>query len=94
MLIKPPLKVLQIMNDVNVNQRQVHSDNITIVCLHPKCKILPMLAISIIKISWLMTLLSAELLIPRMKIRGERSGRQAVRLRAEGPATAVTKHFL
>ena len=29
-----------------------------------------------------------------MQIRGERSGWKAVRLRAEAPATAVTKQFL
>ena len=44
-LIKPPLEVSQIINDVNVNQRHVHSDGITIVCLHPKCKILPIMAL-------------------------------------------------
>ena len=41
-----------------------------------------------------MSPLSAEILVPCMQIRGERSGWKAVRLRAEAPATAVTKHFL
>ena len=94
MLIKPPLEVSQIINDVNVNQRHVRSDGITIVCLHPKCKILPIMAVSIITISCLMSPLSAEILVPRMQIRGERSGWKAVRLQAIAPATAVTKSFL
>ena len=94
MFIKLPLEVSQIINDVNVNQRHVHSDGITIVCLHPKCKILPIMALSIITISCLMSPQSAEILVPRMQICGERSGWKAVRLRAEAPATAVTKHFL
>ena len=63
MLIKSPLEVSQIINDVNVNQRHLHSYGITIVCLHPKCKILPIMALSIITISCLMTLLSAEILV-------------------------------
>ena len=41
-----------------------------------------------------MSPISAEILVPRMQIRGERSGCKAVRLRAEAQATAVTKHFL
>ena len=52
------------------------------------------MALSIITISCLINPLSAEILVPRMQIRGERSGWKAVRLRAEAPATAVTKHFL
>ena len=52
------------------------------------------MALSIITISCLMSVLCAEILVPRMQICGERSGWKAVRLRAEAPATAVTKHFL
>ena len=74
MLIKPPLEVSQIINDVNFNQRHVDSDNITIVCLNPKCKILPIMVLSIITISCLMSPLSAKILVPRMQIRCERSG--------------------
>ena len=94
MLIKPPLEVSQIINDVNVNQHHVHSEGITILCLHPKCKILPIMALSIITISCLMSPLSAEILVAQILIRGERSGWKVVRLGAEAPATAVTKHFL
>ena len=61
MLIKPPLEVSQIINNVNVNQRHVHSDGITIVCLHPKCKILSIMALSIITISCLMSPLGADI---------------------------------
>ena len=89
-----PLEVSQIINDVNVNQRHVHSDASTIVCLNPKCKILFIMALSIITILCLMTPFSAEILVPRMQIRKERASWKAVRLRAEAPATAVTKHFL
>ena len=74
MLNKPPLGVSQIIHDVNIIQRHVHSDGITIVCLHPKCKILPIMVLSIITISCLMSPLSSEILVPRMQIRGERSG--------------------
>ena len=74
MLIKPPLEVAQVINNVNINQRNVHSDGIIIVCLHPKCKILPIMALSVITISCLMSPLSAEILVPQMQIRGERSG--------------------
>ena len=94
MLIKPPLEVSQIINDVNVNQRHVHTDGITIVSLHPKCKILSKMALSIITISCLMSPLSAEILVFRMQIRGQRSGWKTVKLRAEAPAMAITKHFL
>ena len=38
--------------------------------------------------------LSAEILVFRMQIRGECSGSKTVRLLAEAPVTAVTKHFL
>ena len=41
-----------------------------------------------------MSPLSAEILVPRMQIRGERSGWKAVRLRAEAAAAAVIKHLL
>ena len=51
------------------------------------------MALSLITILCLISPLSAEILIPRMQIRGKRSGWKAVRLRAEAPATAVTKHF-
>ena len=51
------------------------------------------MALSIITISCLISLLNAEILVPRMQIRGERSGWKPVKLRAEAPATAVTKHF-
>ena len=62
MLIKPPFEVSQIINDVNVNQRQVHSDSITIVCLHYICKTLCIMALRIITISCLINPLSAEIL--------------------------------
>ena len=93
MLIKPPLKVLQIINDVNINQRHIHSNGITIVYLHPKCKILFIMALNIITILCLMSPLSAKILVPRMQISGVRSGWRAVRLRAEAPSPAMTKHF-
>ena len=41
-----------------------------------------------------MSPLSAEILVPRMQILGERSGWKAIRLRAEAPAKSMTKHFL
>ena len=55
---------------------------------------IPIMALIIITISCLMNPLSAEILVPRMQICGKRSGWKAVRLRAEAPATAVTKHIL
>ena len=94
MLLKQPLEVSQIINDVNSNQRHVHADGITIVWLHPKCKILPTILISIITISCLMFLVNAEILVLRMQIRGERSGWKAVRLKAEMPRFAITKNYL
>ena len=94
MLIKPPIELSQIINDVNVNQRHVNLDGITIVCLHLKCKILPIMALSIITISCLMNPLSAEILVPQMQIREKRSSWKAVTLRAKAPTTAVTKHVL
>ena len=94
MLIKPPLEVPQIINDVNINQRHVHSNGITIVCLHPKCKISPLMALTVISIACLLNPVGAEILVPRMQIRGERSGWRAVRLKAEPPSQAVTKHYL
>ena len=48
MLIKPPFEVLQIINDVNVNKRHIHSDDITILSLHFKCKILLIMALNVI----------------------------------------------
>ena len=41
-----------------------------------------------------MSSLSADILVPRMQIRGELSGLKLVRLRTEAQATVVTKHFL
>ena len=93
-LIKPFLEVAQVINDVNINQCHVHSDYITIVSLHPKCKILPIMALRIITLSCLMSPLSDEILGFQLQIRRERSGWYAVRLLAEAPATAVTKHIL
>ena len=40
-----------------------------------------------------MSPLSAEILVPQMHIRKERSGLNAVRLQGEALATAVTKHY-
>ena len=94
MLIKPSLEVAQVITDVNINTRHVHSDGITIVCCHPKCNILLIMALNIITMSCLMSPLSAEILLFQMQIRRERFGWKAVRLRAEAPATAVTKHVL
>ena len=74
MLIKPPLEVSKIIKDVNVNLHHVHSDGSTIACLHPKCKIHPIMALNIITISCLMSPLSAEILVPQMQICGKRSG--------------------
>ena len=41
-----------------------------------------------------MSPLCVEILVHRMQIGGKRSGWKAVRLRAEAPATTVTKHLL
>ena len=94
MLLKQPLEVSQIIYDANSNQRHVHADGIIIVCLHPKCKIFPTIMISIITISCLMFPVNAEILVPRMQIRCERSGWKAVRLKAETPRFAITKNYL
>ena len=94
MLIKPPLEVGQLINDVNMNQRHVHADGITIVCLNPKCKLMPIMIVSVITMACLMTLVAAEILVPRMQTRTERSGWKAVRLKATAPPTAVTNHYL
>ena len=74
MLIKPFLELSEIINDVNVNQRQVHSDGITIVWMHPYCKIRPIIALSIITLLCLINPLSGEILVSRMQIRNERFG--------------------
>ena len=64
MLIKPPLEVGQLINDVNVNKRHVHADGITLVCLHPKCKLLLIMMVSVITVACLMTPVAAKILVP------------------------------
>ena len=93
MLIKPPREIAQVINDVNVNQRHVHSDGIIIVSLHPICKILLIMALSIITISCLMSPPRAGILVYRMQICGKRSDWKAVRLQSEAPEITMTKHF-
>ena len=94
LLIKPPLKDNQIVSEVRPSQRHVHSDGITIVCLHPKCRMLPAMTFSLITIACLLTPVTSEILVPRMQVRAERSSWNAVRLRAEAPRNARTDHEL
>ena len=81
---------MQIINNVNVNQSQVHTDGITIECSNSKCKIVFIMALSIITILFLMSPQNARILVSRIQIRGERFGWKAVKHQAEGPATEVT----
>ena len=94
LLIKPPLKDNQIVSEVRPSQRHVHSDGITIICLHPKCRMLPAMTFSLITIACLLTPVTSEILVPRMQVQAERSSWNAVRLRAEAPRNARTDHEL
>ena len=56
---KPFLEVAQVINDVNINQLHLNLDCIIIIGCHSKCKILQIMALTIITISCLMSPLSA-----------------------------------
>ena len=92
--IRPPLEVSQVVNDVNCSQRHVHSDGVTIVCLHPKCRALLLPATALMIIALLAPGAVGEILVPRMQIRAERSKWNAIRLVAKAPTRVLTSNNL